>query len=206
MTFNVKIVMQPFEVSFEAGSIAEAVSILSDPENEIAKLAALATDTGDDEPQEPAITASEAPTTAEPKKRGRKAKAPVEAVAPAPLPVPSTPAAPVNTTPGASGIPAFLDRTAQAPAPVAIAPPPPVAPAPVVAAPPPPPVGVLGPKVIAELNRRKEGQSDGGAGLIAWVASAGLIVPSATWDEMTACLQFLDDAKLGPVAGGLGVA
>lgn len=203
MTFNVKIVMQPFEVSFEAGSIAEAVSILSDPENEIAKLAALATDTSEEAPE----TSSE--PAAEPKKRGRKAKAAVEAVAPAPIPVPSAPAAPVDTTPGASGIPAFLDRTAQAPAPVAVAPPPPVAPAPVVAAPaapPPPPVGVLGPKVIAELNRRKEGQPDGGAGLIAWVASAGLIVPSATWDEMTACLQFLDDAKLGPVAAGLQIS
>jgi hypothetical protein len=65
---------------------------------------------------------------------------------------------------------------------------------------------VLAPKVVAELNRRKEGQPDNGAGLIAWLAGAGLVVPTATWDEALLCIQFLDDAKLGPVAQGLQIA
>ncbi len=200
MTFTVKIALQPFEVAFEAGSIAEAVAILTEPDNELSKLAALAngtaTDDGSEEPAGDAPVATPAPA-----KRGRKPKAAPEAVAPPPMPVPdAAPPAP----------------PAAAPAPV-VAAPAPIAPPPVVAAPPPPapapvappaatPPGVLAPKVVAELNRRKEGQPDNGAGLVAWLAGAGLVVPTATWDEALLCIQFLDDAKLGPVAQGLQIA
>lgn len=205
MTFTVKIALQPFEVAFEAGSIAEAVAILTEPDNELSKLAALANGTAtDDGSEEPAGDAPVAEKPA-PAKRGRKTKAAPEAVAPPPMPVPDAapPPAPVAPAPvDACPIPPFLDRTTGAAAPT-LAPPPP-APAPAPAA--PPPVGVLGPKVIAELNRRKEGQPDQGAGLIAWLAGAGLVVPSATWDEAMLCIQFLDDAKLGPVAAGLQIA
>lgn len=210
MTFTVKIALQPFEVAFEAGSIAEAVAILTEPDNELSKLAALANGTATDDGDEQPETAPTAEKPA-PAKRGRKPKAAPEAVAPPPMPVPDaappmsvTAPAPVATAPAvdAGPIPAFLDRSQGALAP------PPAVPAPVAAPAPaaPPPVGVLAPKVVAELNRRKEGQPDGGAGLIAWLAGAGLVVPSATWDEAILCIQFLDDAKLGPVAGGLGVA
>lgn len=202
MTFTVKIALQPFEVAFEAGSIAEAVAILTEPDNELSKLAALANGTATEDAAEDGDTptAADAPKA----KRGRKSKQTVEAVAPPPMPVPDAapPAPPVPVT--------------AAPAPVAPPPPvvaaPPPAPAPAPVAPPaatPPaatPPGVLAPKVVAELNRRKEGQPDNGAGLIAWLAGAGLVVPTATWEEALLCIQFHDDAKLGPVAHGLQIA
>ena len=163
-----------------------------------------------------------------PKKRGRKSKNqpdPAPAVAPPPAPVPgatvpaapaapaaptapAAPPAPVDTTPNANGIPAFLDRAAAPPAPAApvapvatMAPPPP--PAPIVAA---PPVGTLAPKIVAELRTRATGSPDGGAGLVAWLAGAALVVPNATFEEAMECLQFLDDAKLGPAATALGIS
>jgi hypothetical protein len=194
VTFTVKIALQPFEVAFEAGSIAEAVAILTEPDNELSKLAALANGTA----TEDAAEDGETPTAADaPKaKRGRKSKQTAEAVAPPPMPVPDAvpPAPPVVAAPA----------PVAPPPPVVTAPPPPapVAPAPAAATPP----GVLAPKVVAELNRRKEGQPDNGAGLIAWLAGAGLVVPTATWDEALLCIQFLDDAKLGPVAHGLQIA
>lgn len=128
-------------------------------------------------------------------KRGRRPKNqpdPATAVAPPPVPVP---AAPAPATPAA---PAPTGEVAS------IAPPPPVpAPAPAPAA--PPPVGVLAGKVVAELKRRGEGAADNGAALVAWLASAGLVVPGATFQEALDCVSFLDDVKLGPVAAGLGV-
>lgn len=208
MTFTVKIALQPFEVAFEAGSIAEAVAILSEPDNALASLAALAVggSTETDEAEQPETsTGAETPTKG---RRGRKPKSPpVEAQAPAPIPVPDAapaPAAPVDTTPNANGIPAFLDRTQQAPAaPVAVAPPPPPAPAP--AAPVAPPVGTLAPKVVAELKRRAEGSADGGQGLADWLAGAGVIVKGATFQEAVDCVAFLDDAKLGPITTALQI-
>ena len=200
MTFTVKIALQPFEVAFEAGSIAEAVAILEDPQNELSKLAALANGSSEE-----AETGTAAEVTEQPDKpkRGRKPKAAPEAVAPAPIPVgdQKPPAAPApDTTPNAGGIPAFLDRSA----PAAVAPPPP---APVAPPPAPmPPVGKLSGPVIAELNKRKEGSADNGAALVAWLSGAALVVPGATYDEAIECLALLDDAKLGPVANALGVA
>lgn len=203
MTFTVKIALQPFEVSFEAGSIGEAVAILQEPGNELSKLAALATGTSSGEEPEETET-----TTAEPDKPARKPRKPraaVEAVAPPPIPVPTqespppAPPAPVDT-----GIPAFLDRTGAAP--VAVAPPPPVAAPPMVAPPAAPPVGVLAAKVAAEVKRRGEGAADQGAGLVDWLAKAGLCVPGATFQEAVDCVSFLSDEKLGPVATALGVA
>jgi hypothetical protein len=195
VTFTVKIALQPFEVAFEAGSIAEAVAILTEPDNELSKLAALANGTAMEDAAEDEPAATDAPKA----KRGRKSKQTVEAVAPPPMPVPD--AAP--PAPAPAPVPAET-ATLAPPPPVVAAPPPPapVAPAPVAATPP----GVLAPKVVAELNRRKEGQPDNGAGLIAWLAGAGLVVPTATWDEALLCIQFLDDAKLGPVAQGLQIA
>lgn len=199
MTFTVKIALQPFEVSFEAGSIGEAVSILQEPGNELSKLAALATGAGGEDPDEAPAAETDKPARKPRKPRG--GADPATAVAPPPLAVPTP--APVSGDPGP--IPAFLDRTNAAP--VAVAPPPPV-PAPV--APPvpaaPPPVGVLAPKVVAELKRRAVGSADGGAALVAWLAGAGLCVPGATFDEACDCVAFLTDDKLGPVAAGLGVA
>lgn len=141
-------------------------------------------------------------TSAEPDKprRGRKSKT-VEAVAPPPIPVPTqeapppAPPAPVDT-----GIPAFLDRT------VAVAPPPPMVAPPVPVAPASPPIGVLAAKVAAEVKRRGEGAADQGAGLVDWLAKAGLCVPGATFQEAVDCVSFLSDEKLGPVANALGVA
>lgn len=203
VTFTVKIALQPFEVAFEAGSIAEAVAILQEPDNELSKLAALATGQGEEEETTaPTTTEAEKPAT----KRGRKSKAAVEAVAPAPIPVPDAapPAPPVPAAPADTGIPPFLDRTNQA-APVAVAPPPPLA-APPAPAPVSPPVGVLAGKVVAELKRRGDGAADQGAGLVTWLAGAGLCVPGASFQEAVDCVLFLDDAKLGPVATALGVS
>lgn len=135
-----------------------------------------------------------------PKKRGRKPKnEPVTAVAPPPAPIPDAPAAD-------SGIPPFLDRTAAAVAPPPPAPvaPPPAPSAPVIPA--SPPVGVLAGKVVAELKKRAEGAVDQGAGLVAWLAGAGMCVPGATFQEACDCVMFLSDEKLGPVANALGVA
>lgn len=206
MTFTVKIALQPFEVAFEAGSIAEAVAILQEPDNELSKLAALATGVDTGAPEEVAETT--APVKKERKKRGS-----VEAVAPAPIPVPdAAPPAPPVPAPAAApvaadtGIPAFLDRTNQA-APVAVAPPPPmVAPPAAPVAPVSPPVGVLGAKVVAELKRRGDGAADQGAGLVAWLAGAGLCVPGCSFVEACDCVAFLDDAKVKPVADALGIS
>lgn len=201
MTFTVKIALQPFEVAFEAGSIAEAVAILQEPDNELAKLAALAT--GGEEEVTP-TTAAPAPEKA---KRGRKSKTAVEAVAPAPIPVPDAapPAPPVPAPAPVTGndpgpIPPFLDRNA---APVAVAPPPPPAPP---AAPVSPPAGVLAAKVAAELHRRGDGAADQGKGLVDWLAGAGLCVPGASFQEACDCVMFLSDEKLGPVATALGIS
>lgn len=137
------------------------------------------------------------PTPAKRTRRSRNQPDPATAVAPPPLAVPAT--APVTSgDPGP--IPTCLDRTAPAP----VAPPPPPPPAPV--APAAPPVGTLAPKVVAELHRRGDNAADGGAALVAWLAGAGLCVPGATFQEACDCVNFLDDAKLGPVAAGLGVA
>ena len=161
-----------------------------------------------DASQEAASATPEAP-----KKRGRKSKNqpdPATAVAPPPAPVPDAPSAPaapapVDTTPNANGIPAFLDRAPAPPAPAAttapvatMAPPPPPAPK--------PPVGTLAPKIVAELRTRATGTPDGGAGLVAWLAGAALVVPNATFEEALECLQFLTDEKLAPVATALGIS
>ncbi|MGX9443914.1 hypothetical protein ACWX0K_15230 [Nitrobacteraceae bacterium UC4446_H13] len=211
MTFTVKIALQPFEVAFEAGSIAEAVAILTEPDNELSKLAALANGTATDDGDGSEEPAGDAPVAEKPApaKRGRKAKAAVEAVAPPPMPVPDAPPmsvtapAPVDAGP----IPPFLDRTTGAATPTLAPPPPAPAPAPAAPAPAaPPPVGVLAPKVIAELKAKLAANPGTEKEWVLWLASAGLVVPSATWDEAMLCIQFLDDAKLGPVAAGLQIS
>lgn len=200
MTFTVKIALQPFEVAFEAGSIAEAVAILTEPDNELSKLAALASGTGSEETgQGGEVATAAAPAKKERKKRG----AAVEAVAPPPIPVPdAAPPAPPVPAPVDTGIPAFLDRTGTA---TAVAPPPPMVAPPAPVAPASPPVGVLAAKVAAELKRRGEGAADQGAGLVGWLAGAGLCVPGATFQEAVECVLFLSDEKLGPVATALQI-
>lgn len=196
MTFTIKIALQPFEVSFEAGSVAEAVSILTEPDNELSKLAALATGAGGGE-EDQGTAATDAAAAPEKGKRGRKPRAVPEAVAPPPIPVPGAPP-PVPAAPIDTGIPPFLDRTGTAVAP----PPAPVAPPPVVA----PPVGVLAGKVVAELKKRGEGAPDAGKGLVDWLASAGMVVPGASFQEAIDCVSFLSDEKLAPVANALQIS
>lgn len=141
------------------------------------------------------VGAAPAGTETDKPKRGRRPKNspdPATAVAPPPLAIPSAPA------------PAAPAPTGEV---ATIAPPPPPVPAPAAPAPAaPPPVGVLAGKVVAELKRRGEGAADNGKALVDWLASAGLVVPGATFQEAIDCVSFLDDAKLGPVATGLGVA
>lgn len=134
-----------------------------------------------------------------PVRRGRKPKAAPEAVAPPPIPVPDAAPPPVPAAPIDTGIPPFLDRTGTA----AVAPPPPapVAPPPVVA----PPVGVLAGKVVVELKKRGEGAADAGKGLVDWLASAGMVVPGASFQEAIDCVSFLSDEKLAPVAAALQI-
>ena len=140
--------------------------------------------------------AGAAPVAAEPPKKERKKRGAVEAVAPAPLPVPSAaPLAPPVPMPSAA-----------APVAVAVAPPPPIA-APVAPpAPIPPKAGVLGEKIVAELNRRKSGAADDGAGLLGWLSASQLTVPNATWDAAVDTILFMDDVKLAPFAKALEIA
>lgn len=135
-------------------------------------------------------------------KRGRgKGKAAAEAVAPAPIPVPDAapptppaPAAPVDTTPNANGIPAFLDRTAAAPPPVA----PPAA----------TPAFILGNKIADDLQKRLDGSADKGAALQAWLMPhvTAITVPTATIDEVVAVIRFTADDKVAHLAAPLGIS
>lgn len=159
MTFTVKIALQPFEIAFEAGSIAEAVAILQEPDNELSKLAALATGVAVAESQDEAPVVA---TETAPAKRTRKSKNqpdPATAVAPPPLAVPVPEAA----------------LTAPA-APVAVAPPPPPPPAPVAPAAPP----VAGPlsqrviRIVETIRDKVTGSPDGGAAYLSWLANPAL--------------------------------
>jgi hypothetical protein len=183
--------------------VAEAVSILTEPDNELSKLAALATgvtDSGEDAAEGQGTAATDAAAAPAPVRRGRKPKPAPEAVAPPPIPVPgAAPPVPAPVAPVDTGIPPFLDRTGTA---VAPPPPAPVAPPPVVA----PPVGVLAGKVVAELKKRGEGAADAGKGLVDWLASAGMVVPGASFQEAIDCVSFLSDEKLAPVASALQIS
>ena len=126
----------------------------------------------------------------------------------APPPIPPTPpaaTAAIDTTPNAGGIPNFLDATKQA----AAAPPvPPVAPPPPPAppAPPVPPAGVLAAKIIPHMEGIAATQTDGGKAWVDWLASSGIVVPGATFEEAMKVIRMQSDEKLAPIASALGIA
>lgn len=212
MAFKVTVKLPPIAVEFDAGSLAEAHSILS---AENTALQALFADFSGDalggaanETSTAAVT-TEAAATA-PKTRGRPKKNqpdPSTATAPPPAPVPAA-APPVGTDPVTApppadgGIPPFLARNPApaAPAP-AVAPPPPPAASPPIA----PPASRLAAPIIADLKNRANGAADKGQSVADWVATTGLVVKGATFDETIAVLQFQTDDKLQPLATALGV-
>ena len=102
--------------------------------------------------------------------------APVAPVAPAPAP-----AAAIDHTPGVTGAPAFLERKA--------------------------PSFVLAGKVVEELKKRAAESPDGGKYLADWIADTfKLIGKGASFDEAVAVVQFVDDAKIAPVATALQIS
>jgi hypothetical protein len=190
--FTITIQRNPISVAFEVGSLSEAIGVLEQEDSQIRKIGAIADDLVTPAAAE---TAGEGGET-EAKKRGRKPKAntpdPATAQAPAPAPTPADP------TPGPNGLPAFLDRTAQAAPP----PPPPPPPAPPAA----PPSGILAGKVIANLDQRKATTADGGKALAEWLVSYGLVNAGSSYDESIAALRLMPDDKLAQVATALSVA
>lgn len=208
MTIEVTLSRPPASTTFEVGSFAEAVAILSENESQLIQLFTLAdkmsgaaTAGGGEEPEAATETAA-----AEPKKE-RKPRAPkVEAVAPAPLPVPTT--APDLTIPADGSVPGFLARPAAPPAP----------PAPQTAAPPPPPplpnapplapaAPTLASKVVAHIEGKVANAADGGAAYVIWLQGAGIVKPGAvTYGEALSAVALATDVQLGPVAQALGVS
>lgn len=204
------------ELEFETGSIREAIGILEQDGSQISEVFGFTM----------GVPAAAPAAEPEPKTRkSRKGADPATAVAPDPLPVPSeaapvppllvAPVAPTTATlppnaftghpgvpapalviPADGGIPPFLQREA-APA-LAALPSPPLAPT-------PPPVGVLGPKVVAALDIHKLGKADGGQALADWLATAGLTIKGASYDDACRVVLMTSDEKLKGVAERLGV-
>lgn len=219
MPFTVKLMRSPLAVEFEVGSIEEGLGILQDSKDKFRELLEFSSELGGnaDDGVTTTLTPSSEQGEAAPaggNKRGRKPKAAAEATAPAPIPVPGAappatpaPAAPIDTTPGANGIPAFLDRTKDAAA--AAPPPPPLMPAaPPVAPPAATPQFILGNKIADNLQKRLDGSLDKGEALHAWLMPtiAGLILPTATIDEAIAVLRFTADDKVAHLAAPLGIS
>jgi hypothetical protein len=193
-------------LEFETGSIKEAIGLLEEEGTQISEVFGF-TMGAQKQPEQPSAPA----TDAEPKTREPRAPK-VEAVAPPPLPIPAVaPAAPpppavapvITVLPPNQmqpatddGIPAALKRDANNELPSLPAPP--VVPA-------PPPVGVLGPKVVAALERHREGKPDGGQALADWLAAAGLTIPGKTFDEACRVVLMTSDEKLKAVAEAFGV-
>jgi hypothetical protein len=116
------------------------------------------------------------------------------------------PPIPVDMTPGANGIPAGLARdpaTNTAPAMAAAAPPPPPPPPP---APPVPPSGVLAGKIIPHMEDIASKSPDGGKAWVDWLATSGIVVAGATFEEAMKVIRMQSDDKLKPVADALGIA
>lgn len=207
---NVEVTHAAIEVEFETGSIGEAHGIFSDNGTALAEMfggsimgraSDLATKIEPPQGEQTDNGISQAEQAGSPRRgRPRKDKNqpdPTIATAPDPVTIPGVeapPTASVNTAPGDSGIPAFLDRT--------IAPPPPAPPVPPAA----PPTGVLASKIAAELDRRATGAPDGGQALADWLATSGITVKGATYAEAVTVLRLQADEKLGPIARALGVA
>lgn len=220
MAFKFTVKQNPFEIEFEAGSISEGLAILKDNETLIGQFTAeFGVEASQEQGKDSTDSAAEAAPEA-PKRRGRPKKNqadPATATAPAPVavPVPNAPpvpapapapvAPPAPAAPMGFDGPAFLDRNA--PAPIAPAPAP-AAPAPAAPAPAPTPTGPdpLAIKVIEECKRRVQGAADGGKAMADWLASTGVTVQGASFDEAMAVLQFpVDPVKLKGVADALEI-
>lgn len=199
MTITVKIQRNPLSVEFEVGSPSEAIGILEEHRAEWLELLAFSSALDEEGSAAAAGEANQATppaggvTVPEPAKRGRKPKA-VTASAPPPMPIPTAPEAAAPPVPD-GGIPPFLKREAVPAASVAPA-----------AAPPPPPVpnGVMAGKIIAALDARATDDANKKA-LADWLASAGVVMSGATYDECVAVIRMTTDEKLGPVAQALSV-
>lgn len=212
---NIGVTTTDLIVEFETGSLKEAYGFMQEQDTVIGQIFGFSPVARVDFSAE-----EKGEIVAEPTRRARGPNKPKpEAVAPAPLPVPTeAPAAPSTTLPpnalpttaappslvipADGGIPPFLARPA-ATAPPAL-PSPPLAPLPPTA----PPVGVLGPKVIAALERHKDGKPDGGQALADWLASAGLTIKGATFDDACRVLLMTSDEKItaAGILAPLGVA
>lgn len=195
MSFKITIERAPIGVEFEVGSIAEAIAILEQEDNNLRRIVSIGDELSGAGDTEQAANAG----GAEPARRGRKPKDksqpdPATAQAPAPLPIPAAP----NMTENASGIPAALDRTTPAAAP----PPPPPPPAPAAA----PPSGILAGKVIANLDARKATTADDGKSLVEWLVKSGIVNAGSSYDESIAAIRLMADDKLAQVATALAVA
>lgn len=217
MTFKIVVSPNGIAAEFEVGSLSEAIGILQENENTLTRLMSIQVGGG-------GVAGTGEKEATESNGRGRRgrppknppdqapAAAPVAAPPPAPVPAAEPGIVPpgfvqlVDTTPNPkTGIPAFLDRSgdipAPAPVPVPAAPPPPT-PAPAV-----PPVGVLAPKVEAELRRRGV-DAVSQKGLVDWLANpatGALVIANSTFEEACQCIKFMSDDKLRPVAAALQI-
>jgi hypothetical protein len=206
MSFTFKIAQPPLEISFEAGSIGEGLAILKEGESqiksafeEIAKA-----DGGNVTDELPASAAAP-----EGEKRTRKPRGPNKAAPPpAPVPVqqPAQPAQPASNAPPPPPLPNAPSLVPEVQKVAAVAPPPPAAVAPAPLAPPATPSISLAEKVVAELNKRREGAADGGQFLADWLATAGIIAPGAQFDEALTVLKLCTPDQVAPVADALGVS
>lgn len=151
-------------------------------------------------------------TAAQRKKREKEeAKAASEARRTETTP-PAAPApAPVDMTPNANGIPAGLARdpvTNTAPAVQATPPAPPTPPVapPAPPAPPVPPSGVLAAKIIPYMEGIAATSPDGGKAWVDWLATSGIVVAGATFEEAMKVIRMQSDEKLAPIAAQLPLA
>lgn len=232
--FKWKLSRPGIELEFETGSISECIGLLQEEGTQIQTIFGW-TPGGAGQGQQ-ADAPAPAPAPEKKRGRPAKATVEAVAPDPLPVPTAATPtaaampmpspiappaapiappaAAPAELTKqvqqavAAGGIPAFLDASA-----TPAAPPPPPPPLPVTAAPPiaptvaaPPPVGVLGPKVVAALDKHREGKPDGGQALADWLADSGLTIKGKSYDDACRAVLMISDEKLKGVAAMLGVA
>lgn len=213
MPFTVKLMRSPLAVEFEVGSIEEGLGILQESKDKFRELLEFSSELGGsaDEAVTTAIAAAPGSETPEaPAKRGRKPRTAPEAVAPAPLAIPGAappvapPApAPLDATPNANGIPAFLDRTAAAP------PPPPLLPAAPPVVPAAAPQFILGNKIADDLQKRLDGSADDGKALRDWLmpyATGFVGLPTASIVEVIGIIRFTADDKVAHLAAPLGIS
>lgn len=209
MTMTFTFARAPLSISFEVGSLAEGIAALQEQETALRTIITMADSlntapasataeeqTGDAAKDKPAGRGRGRPST-----KDKNQPDPSTAQAPAPMPVGETvpPTAPVDTTPNANGVPAFLDRQSAPPPPVPSAPPPPP-PAPVI-----PPSGILAGKIIADLDKRATDDANKKA-LADWIAAHQIVKAGATYDDAIGAIRLMADDKLAQLASGLGIA